>query len=191
MSRVGAEGGQRGVVRPNLPQSPVCVGNGDGTQASLDQSATGPSDHLETGAHMGSTWASTPSYGPRLLGRWGKREREGKGLPMQLIGPAAVSLSEGVSVEAIVHPRRWAQKYGRGQWPPHLFSRHLSLFSPLRPSRPFHSHQRTHISSTSHLSPWAHTSGPGHLFANSTPTLPQIFPRTVLTTPLPRGRPSS
>lgn len=159
-------------------------GDGHGTQASLVQSPTGPSDYPEAGAHMGWTCASTPSHGPRLSLR-GKRgrEREGKGLLSAADWTASVLLIEGVSVEAIPS----LQKLGAEMWEGTVAS--SFIFPAPQPYfttwalRNAHSHERTRIPSTFRLSTSAHASGPGYLFANCTPTLHQIFPRTVLTTP--------
>lgn len=98
-------------------------------------------------------------------------------------------LVEGVSVEAIPS----LQKVGAEMWEGTVAS--SFIFPAPQPYfttwalRNAHSHERTRIPSTFRLSTSAHASGPGYLFANCTPTLHQIFPRTVFN--YPPGRPSS
>lgn len=50
------------------------------------------------------------------------------------------------------------------------------IFPAPQPSRNVHSQERTRIPSTFHPSTPAHTSGPGFLFANSTPPFIRSFP---------------
>lgn len=102
---------RRGDGETSLPQSPV-FGNGDSTQVFLVQrSPAGPSEYLEAGAQWAGPVLSHPAMdpgdpgGPGRVVLKGKRGEE-RDFSLQLSGPVAASLGEGISLEAILPPQK-------------------------------------------------------------------------------------
>lgn len=90
---------RRGDGETSLPQSPV------------QRSPAGPSEYLEAGAQWAGPVLSHPAMDPGDPGGPGRvvlkgKKGEERGLSLQLSGPVAASLGEGISLEAILPPQK-------------------------------------------------------------------------------------